>query len=132
LKDGSVKAEMIPQKNPELAIIGSYTEVFLLWRTPMRVSFRREPKSEHSYFAEKNFDGYVASAKITENHKCLKIGFATNPGGQGSLFSAYIMSTDFGDLAKEMLRADPESAIRAFGAALQEYGVEKSVDADAA
>jgi flagellar basal body rod protein FlgC len=98
----------------------------------MRLKFRREPKAEHSYFAEKNFDGYICAVKITEDHRGLRIAFETNPGGQGSLFNGYIVSRDFVNLAKEMLRADPESAIRAFGAALQEFGAEKTVDADAA
>jgi hypothetical protein len=124
---------MIPQQaNRELATIGSYAQVFLFWRTPMRVYFRREPKSDHSIFAKKDFDGYLSPVKFNEDCKGLQIGFETNPGGQGSFFKGYILSADFGDLAKELLRADPEAAIRAFGAALQEYGAEKTIDAKAA
>jgi hypothetical protein len=98
----------------------------------MRVNFSREPKSEHSIFAKKYFDGYICAEKFTEDCKGLSIGFETNPSSQGSLFNGYIVSGDFGDLAKEMLMADPQAAIRAFGAALQEYGAEKSIDAKAA
>jgi hypothetical protein len=98
----------------------------------MRVQFRREPKSDHNYFVERTFDAYIGPVRFPDDSRALRIAFATNPGGQGSLFNGYIMSRDFGDLAKEMLEADPESAIRAFGAALQEFGVEKSIDADAA
>ena len=98
----------------------------------MRVEFRREPKSEHGYFAKKDLDGFICAAQITQDYRCLRIGFETNPGGQGSLFNAYIASRDFGDLAKEMLSADPQAAIRAFGAALQEFGDEKALSADAA
>jgi hypothetical protein len=98
----------------------------------MRVNFCREPKSDHSIFAKKDFDGYISPVKFTEDCKGLQIGFETNPGGQGSLFKGYIVSADFGDLAKQMLGADPQAAIRAFGAALQEFGAEKRVAADAA
>jgi hypothetical protein len=55
----------------------------------------------------------------------IEIGFCSNPDGERrSTFEAYIVPDDFAELAKLMLKADPQAAIRAFGAALQDVSVQ--------
>lgn len=98
----------------------------------MRVKFRREPKSEHSFDAEKDFDGFVGAVKYDEKQSGLQMSFETNPGRQGSYFSGHIPPEHFDDLAREMLKVNQQFAIRAFGAAMQEFGTEKAIDSDAA
>jgi hypothetical protein len=54
-------------------------------------------------------------------HRVVIIGFRTNPKGEKpSDFDVSILSENFGMLARTMMHADPEAAIKAFGAALQE------------
>ncbi len=48
----------------------------------------------------------------------LEIGFGTDLPERNSIFLGYI--SDFETLAKEMVKADPEAAIKAFGAAMQQ------------
>ncbi len=87
----------------------------------MRLSFQRGPKSDQHPRDVVDFDGYLAPAELGKDVRALDIGFQDNPGGKGSAFKAYILSDQFGDLAKEMLKADPRAAIKAFGMALQEF-----------
>jgi hypothetical protein len=55
------------------------------------------------------------------------IVFSTNPqGDRRSAFRIYIDPQDFEIVAREMLKADPKQAIRAFGAAMQDFEAEKS------
>src|SRR5262249_53969675 len=56
---------------------------------------------------------------------CIGISFVTNPDGQrSSTFEAYIEADKFEELAQMMVDADPQKAIRAFGAVLQGVNVE--------
>lgn len=89
----------------------------------MRVSFSRSPKSENSPYAVADFDGHLCPVKLSKEIRGLQIDFEDNPGGKGSYFNAYILSGDFGQLAREMLKADPQAAVRAFGTALQEVDI---------
>lgn len=52
----------------------------------------------------------------------LVIGFATDPAGEKrQSYMISVMPEDFAALAKEMMRADPASTIRAFGTAVQDF-----------
>lgn len=52
----------------------------------------------------------------------IRISFATNPGGlRQQCYQVAILPSDFEAVAREMLRADPEKAIKAFGAAMQNF-----------
>jgi hypothetical protein len=58
----------------------------------------------------------------------IRISFATNPdGGRHQNYEVRVRPDDFEIVAKEMLRADPEKAIRAFGAAMQDFERPKPV-----
>src|SRR5262245_21789159 len=51
----------------------------------------------------------------------LDIAFATNPRGLNkSMFNVKILASDFEALAKEMMKADPHAAIKAFAVAINE------------
>jgi hypothetical protein len=52
----------------------------------------------------------------------LRFSFATNPdGARQQCYEVRVRPVDFETVAKEMLRADPEKAIRAFGVAMQDF-----------
>lgn len=98
----------------------------------MRISFLRQPKSDHSESAKKDFDGLLRPWRLADSARGLSISFESNPDGQGSKFECVIASACFADLANEMLKADPEAAVRAFGTALQQFGLERSSKSEAA
>ncbi len=94
----------------------------------MQLTFRRSPVEEHSYFAEKSYDGHIRIWRLSHEKSCgyLEIGFTTNPDGQRrSAFSAGISPEQFEELAQLMVEADPQAAIRAFGAAMRDVEIQK-------
>ena len=68
--------------------------------------------------------GFCADFSGDGKHGWIRISFATNPDGRiQQRYQVVISPKDFEDVAREMLRADPEKAIRAFGAAMQDFEV---------
>lgn len=64
-------------------------------------------------FIERGHPGYVS------------IAFKTNPDGyRKQFYRVKIAPSDFETVAREMLKADPKSAIRAFGAAMRDFQTE--------
>jgi hypothetical protein len=57
----------------------------------------------------------------------IRISFATNPDGlRQQCYQVAIVPNDFETVAREMLKADPEKAIKAFGAAMQDFEAAKA------
>ena len=58
----------------------------------------------------------------------IRISFATNPEGvRQQVYEVRIRPDYFETVAREMLRADPEKAIRAFGAAMHDFEKPKPI-----
>jgi hypothetical protein len=94
--------------------------------TAMELKFTRSPYEDHSYFAEKSYDGQMRVWHHDHSYGYLEIGFSTNPDGRRrSTFSAGIGPNKFEELARLMVEADPQAAIRAFGAAMQDVEIQK-------
>jgi hypothetical protein len=85
----------------------------------LKLTVIRSPSRPHSVMAEKDYDAYLS---VTEPGRgILEIRFDTNPEGQNlSSFRIPIGIDLWEDLAKEMMKANPGVAIKAFGAALQQ------------
>ncbi|MGJ4883031.1 hypothetical protein [Bradyrhizobium sp. HKCCYLRH1065] len=50
------------------------------------------------------------------------IGFATNPDGERrQSYRVYVTPSDFEEIVREMMKADPKQTIRAFGVALKDF-----------
>jgi hypothetical protein len=76
-------------------------------------------------FREKSYDGQM---RVWHEHSYsyLEIGFSTNPDGiRRCTFSAGIGPDKFEELARLMVEAEAQGAIRAFGAALQAVEIQK-------
>jgi hypothetical protein len=95
----------------------------------LKLHIRRQPLSDHSYFAEKSYEAtlFVGHLGICdEDQRWIELRFATNADGQRvSVFDLAIYPRNFAELAKLMIEADPVIAIRAFGAAMQIAEVER-------
>jgi hypothetical protein len=48
----------------------------------LKLSVKRQPMSEHSYFAEKSFEATLRVGHLGENNRWLYLSFATNADGQ--------------------------------------------------
>jgi hypothetical protein len=88
----------------------------------MAIKAYREPyETPHSWRTHRDYAARVARNRDPRG-RWLVIGFDTNPGGgKRQSYSVVAMPDDFEELAIAMLKADPEAAIRAFGAALQGF-----------
>jgi hypothetical protein len=92
----------------------------------LKLSVRREPLSDHSYFAEKSYEASLTVVRMDDDNGCLGLRFATNPNGRKvNLFGMSIPARHFAELARMMVEADPAAAIHAFGAAMQTADVER-------
>ena len=95
----------------------------------MQLKFTRSPYEDHSYFAEKSCDGQTRIWRAEtrgQSYGYLEIGFSTNPSGQRrSTFTAGIGPNQFEEMARLMIEADPQAAIRAFGAAMKDVEIQK-------
>ncbi len=89
----------------------------------MQLKFTREPYRDHSYSAEVSFDGQLRVWR-EPSYGYLEIGFSTD-GQRRNTFSAPIDPKQFEELARLMVEADPQAAIRAFGAAMQDVEIQK-------
>jgi hypothetical protein len=78
-------------------------------RSPKALTARSSP------LTEKHYDAFVVSTIHG-----IEMSFATSGKQRGSGFYIPIGPQDFEKLAKEMMTTNPEAAVRAFGAALQE------------
>jgi hypothetical protein len=94
----------------------------------MKLTFTRSPYEEHHPLAEKDFDGSISRciSNSFQGAGYLQISFSTNPDGQKrSTFSAPIGPKQFEELARLMVEADPQAAIRAFGSAMKDIEIQK-------
>jgi hypothetical protein len=92
----------------------------------LKLSINQSPVSDHSYFAEKTLSGSLFVDGISDDLRYLALRFATNPDGRrSSLFSTAILPKHFEEVARMMLEADPQAAIRAFGTVLQTAEVQR-------
>jgi hypothetical protein len=94
----------------------------------LKLSINRSPFGEHSYFAEKTIAGSLLVSRVgrPSDFRYLEIRFVTNPDGQrSSLFSSAIVPEQFEEVARMMMEADPQAAVRAFGAVLQTAEVKR-------
>jgi hypothetical protein len=87
----------------------------------MPLEFKREPYGGHSYRAARWFDGHMYAKSIDG---FIGIQFTTKPDGR-SQFSAGIGPAKFEELARMMIEADPQAAVRAFGAAMKDIEIQK-------
>jgi hypothetical protein len=85
------------------------------------LTVRRSGYQSDSFWGGKEYKaGIVADFNDNGHPGWLRIAFATNPEGiRKQAYEVTIRSSDFETVAREMLRADPEKAIKAFGAAMQ-------------
>jgi hypothetical protein len=75
-----------------------------------------------TYRTRKHYKAGFAADGIGEGRGWIRIAFATNPGGRRQqCYQLAILPNDFEAVAREMLKADPEKAIKAFGAAMQDF-----------
>ena len=87
---------------------------------PMPITVKREPFSTvGSYTAPTE---YAGAAVVFPELPAVCIQFDTNPGGQRrASYRISIHSGRFEELTRLMMKADPQAAIRAFGAAMQDF-----------
>jgi hypothetical protein len=89
----------------------------------MPLKFTRSPYQEHNYSAEVSFDGQIYTRPGDD---FIGIHFSTNPDGHNrNTFNAGINPCQFEGLARLMVEADPQAAIRAFGAAMMDVEIQK-------
>jgi hypothetical protein len=89
----------------------------------MPLTFTREPYRDHSYSAEVSFDGRMSAMSVDGY---VGIQFSTKPDAlRRSHFRAAIGPTKFEELARLMVEANPQVAIRAFGAAMRDIEIPK-------
>jgi hypothetical protein len=85
----------------------------------LKLSVRRQPLSDHSYFAERSFEATLSVRRLgdpPDDQTWLELGFVTNPNGKKvSLFQCGINPWHFAKVARMMVEADPTAAIHAFG-----------------
>jgi len=92
----------------------------------LKLSINQSPLSDHSYFAEKTLAGSLHVVSMPNDFRFLELRFATNPDGRRStLFSTGISAKHFEEVARMMIEADPEAAIRAFGTAMQAAQIQR-------
>jgi hypothetical protein len=88
----------------------------------------REPTNSASTFTRTEFNGgFRALREKADWPACIKFGLSTDRPSvrNSSQFTGYITTDKFSHLAKLMFEADPEAAIRAFGAAMQEADIQR-------
>jgi hypothetical protein len=91
--------------------------------TAMQLKFTRSPYKDHSYSAEESMDGQIYTRP---GDGFIGIHFSTNADRRSrSYFSAGIGPNQFEELARLMVEVDPQAAIRAFGAAMQDVEIQK-------
>jgi hypothetical protein len=91
--------------------------------TVMPLKFTRSPYKDHSYSAEVSMDGQLYTRP---GDGYIGIHFSTDPDRHNrSYFSAGINPHKFEELARLMVEADPQAAVRAFGAAIQDVEIQK-------
>jgi hypothetical protein len=89
-----------------------------------RLPINRSPSSEHCLLAEKTLTGSLHVVKTPTDFRFIELSFETNPHGQrSSQFSAAISPSQFEDVARMMMEADAQAAIRAFGVVMQSAAI---------
>lgn len=80
-----------------------------------------------TYRARRNYKaGFRADRDEAGRPGWVRISFATNPDGlRQQRYQLSVRPNDFEAFAREMLKADPERAIKAFGAAMQDFEISK-------
>ncbi|MEA2891453.1 MAG: hypothetical protein QOI05_2246 [Bradyrhizobium sp.] len=87
------------------------------------LTVRRSGYRDDSYWTRKEYKAGIGADFLEEGKPGrVRIAFATNPEGlRKQSYSVTIRPDDFETVAREMMKADPEKAIRAFGAAMQDF-----------
>lgn len=87
------------------------------------LTVRRSAYGDDNYWTRKQYQAGVGVNFYQDGEPgYVVISFATNPGGmRKQSYAVTIRPSDFERVASEMLKADPEAAIRAFGAAMQDF-----------
>ncbi|MDH2342380.1 hypothetical protein QCM77_35260 [Bradyrhizobium sp. SSUT18] len=92
----------------------------------LKLSFMRQPISDHAYSARKSFDATLSmdhNGRPNDEQRWLRFGFCDEPNGH--LYASAIYPRDFERIARLMIETDPVAAIHAFGAALQGAPIER-------
>jgi hypothetical protein len=98
----------------------------------MEIEFVRSPESSTEHRDERRFKGRLYVMSWTQEQWGLEIAFSTNPMGDDpkghdhSRFRAAIGPRQFEKLARIMREADPQAAIRAFGAAMRDVEIARA------
>jgi hypothetical protein len=87
------------------------------------LSVRRSGYQNDSYWTRKQYKAGIGADFFEEGKPgYVRIAFATNPEGlRKQSYSVAILPDNFETVAREMVKADPEKAIRAFGAAMLDF-----------
>jgi hypothetical protein len=93
----------------------------------MDLDFVRSPYSgQGPRSAKKFFEGGLNAARWHSDFCCIEVGFSEGPNG--SSLHTTIVPDQFEHVARIMMTADPQAAIRAFGAAMQEAEITRAQD----
>jgi hypothetical protein len=98
----------------------------ITWKRMTMLNVLRSDQND-TYRTRKHYKAGLQADVMEEGRPgWIRISFATNPGGlRQQCYQLAIVPNDFEMVAHEMLRADPEKAIKAFGAAMQDFEVSK-------
>jgi hypothetical protein len=100
----------------------------------LRLTVIRQPQSG-GRFAKKSSEATLSVEHLgvsNDEQRWLDLTFAIKPDGKhGSVFGLSISPSDFAELARMMVEADPAAAIHAFGAAMQSADIERRVPTEA-
>jgi len=84
-------------------------------------AYRHPYQSHDDLLDREEYDAHLVVLRYVRDYRLMEIKFATNPNGLNrSRFTVPIPSSEFGELAKKMIEADPQAAIKAFGAAIHD------------
>ena len=80
-----------------------------------QIRFKGSRYEDHSYFAEKSYDGHIRIWCVS-----------TNPDGVRGYVWCGMRANQFEELARLMVEVDPRAAIRAFGAGMRDVEIERA------
>ena len=88
----------------------------------MAIRATRSPFQSSNWRAEKSYDvGLIVDTPLGTPPGYIALGFVDRP--RGNRYSVSIGPKNFKDLARAMMKADAQEAIKAFGAAMQEVDI---------
>jgi hypothetical protein len=83
----------------------------------IHLTFETAPSSDGSQ--SKRYDGWLHAISLPGT-SLIEVGYRVDHAQGMRRVYTYIGAAEFGALAKEMMKANPERAIKAFGAAMQD------------